>query len=164
MLFEDTDQDMNYFGEQLTEGFVTEEEFLNLEYYDADMFEIENDLNLEMTAVTADAYQTEPKKTLNLRSGPKQVVQNPKKKVVLPPKQQSDPVLEKKQNQDNQKKNVEIEEVNKSMQNLILENELGKIKIPMPFTELMKNPSYKNSVLKMIGSANSQLPSDTVNL
>ena len=34
----------------------------------------------------------------------------------------------------------------------------------MPFTELMKNPSYKNSVLKMIGSVNSQLPSDTVNL
>ena len=87
MLFEDIDQDMNYFGEQLTEGFVTEEEFLNSEYYDADMFETKNDLNLEMTAVTADAYQTEPKKTLNLRSSPKQVVQNPKKKVVLPPKQ-----------------------------------------------------------------------------
>ena len=50
------------------------------------------------------------------------------------------------------------------MHNFNLENELGKIKIPMTFTELMKNPSYKNSVLKMIGSANSQLPSDTVNL
>ena len=50
------------------------------------------------------------------------------------------------------------------MQNFNLENELGKIKIPMPFTELMKNPSYKNLVLKMIGSANSQLPSDIVNL
>ena len=86
MLFEDTDQDMNYFGEQLTEGFVTEEEFSNLEYYDADMFEIENDLNLEMTVVTVDAYHTEPKKTLNLSSGPNQVVQNPKKNVVLPPK------------------------------------------------------------------------------
>ena len=73
-------------------------------------------------------------------------------------------MLEKKQNQDNQKKNVEIEEVNKSMQNFNLENELGKIKIPMPFTKLMKNPSYKNSVLKMIGSANTQLPSDIVNL
>ena len=96
-----------------------------------------------MTAVTADTYQTEPNKTLNLRSGPKQVVQNPKKKVVLPPKQQSDPVLEKKQNQDKQKKNVEVEEVNKIMQNFNLENELGKIKIPMPFTELMKNPLTK---------------------
>ena len=50
------------------------------------------------------------------------------------------------------------------MQNFNLENELCKIKIPMPFTELMKNPSYKNSVLKMIGSTNSQLPSNTVNL
>ena len=100
MFFEDTDQVMNYFGEQLTEGFVTEEEFLNSEYYDADMFETKNDLNLEVTVVTAGTYQTKPKKTLNLRSSPKQVVQNPKKKVVFPPKQQSDPVLEKK-NQDN---------------------------------------------------------------
>ena len=109
---------MNYFGEQLIEGFVTEEEFLNSKYYDVDMFETENDLNLEVTDVTTDTYQTEPKKTLNLRSGPKQVVQNPKKKVVVPPKQQSNPVLEKKQTQDKQKKNVEVEEVNKSMPNL----------------------------------------------
>jgi len=50
------------------------------------------------------------------------------------------------------------------MQNFNLENELCKIKIPMPFTELIKNPSYKNSVLKMIGSTNSQVPSDIVNL
>ena len=80
VFFEDPDQDMNYFGEQLTEGFVTEEDFLNSEYYDADVFERENDLNLEVTAITVDTYQTEPKKTLNLRLGPKQVVQNPKKR------------------------------------------------------------------------------------
>ena len=73
---------MNYFGEQLTEGFVTVEDFLNSEYYDANVFEIENDLNLE---VNADIYQFDPKKTLNLRLGPKQVVQNPRKKVILPP-------------------------------------------------------------------------------
>ena len=50
------------------------------------------------------------------------------------------------------------------MQNFNLENELCKIKIPMPFTELIKNPSYKNSFLKMIGSTSSQVPFDTVNL
>ena len=27
--FEDPEQDVNYFGEQLTEGFVTKEDFLN---------------------------------------------------------------------------------------------------------------------------------------
>ena len=59
---------------------------------------------------------------------------------------------------------MEVEEVNKIVQNFNLENELGKIKIPMPFTELMKNPSYKELVLKMIGSANNQPISDTVNL
>ena len=70
----------------MTKGFVYEEDFLNLEYYDAYVFKTKNDLNLEVNAVTADTYQIEPNKTLNLRSGPKQVVQNPKKKVVLPPK------------------------------------------------------------------------------
>ena len=65
-----------------------------------------NDLNLE---VTVDIYQNDPNKTLNLRSGPKQVVQNPRKKAILPPKQQSDPVFEKKKNQDKSKKVIEVE-------------------------------------------------------
>ena len=34
----------------------------------------------------------------------------------------------------------------------------------MLFTELIKNPGYKNSVLKMMGSTTNQIPSDTVNL
>ena len=34
----------------------------------------------------------------------------------------------------------------------------------MPFTKLMKNPSYKDSVLKMIGSTKIQSLSDKVNL
>ena len=59
---------------------------------------------------------------------------------------------------------MEVEEVNKGLHNFNLENELEKIKIPMPFTELMKNPSYKNSVMRMISSANNQLPPNTVNL
>ena len=99
----------------MIEGFVTEEEFLNAEYYDADMFETEDDLNMKMTTVTVDVYQNKPKKTLNLRLGPKQVVQNPKKKVFVPTKQQSDPVSEKKQIQDKQKKSMEVEEVNKAV-------------------------------------------------
>ena len=71
VIFEDTDQDMNHFGERLSGGFVAEEEFLNAECYDADMFKTKDDLGLKMTAVTADVYQNELKKTMNLRSGPK---------------------------------------------------------------------------------------------
>ena len=52
----------------------------------------------------------------------------------------------------------------KGMHNFNLENELCKIKIHLTFTELIKNPPYKNLVLKMNCSANSQVPSDTVNL
>ena len=84
-------------------------------------FQTEDDLNLE---VTTDIYQFEPKKTLNLRSGPKQVAQNPRKKAILPRKQQSNPTLEKTQNRDNLEKVIEVEEVNKNMQNFNFENEL----------------------------------------
>ena len=56
------------------------------------MFETEDDLGLKMTAVITDVCQNELKKIVNLRSGPKQVVQSPKKKVVVPAKQSSDPV------------------------------------------------------------------------
>ena len=71
VIFEDIDQDMNHFGETLFGGFVTEEEFLNAECYDADMFETEDDLGLKMTVVTANVCQNELKKTVNLMSGPK---------------------------------------------------------------------------------------------
>ena len=94
-------------------GFVTEEEFLNAEYYDADMFETKDDLGLEKTAITAAVCQNELKKTVNLRSGPKQVVQAPKKKATVPAKQASDPVTEKKQVSEKPKKTTKVEEVNK---------------------------------------------------
>ena len=71
VIFEYTNQDMNHFGEILFGGFVTEEEFLNAECYDADMFETEDDLGLKMTVVTDDVCQNELKKTVNLRSAPK---------------------------------------------------------------------------------------------
>ena len=59
---------------------------------------------------------------------------------------------------------MEAEEVNKTVQNFSLENELGKLKIPVPLIELMKNPSYKESVLKMINLASNRPIFDTVNL
>ena len=113
MIFEDTDQDVNHFGERLSKGFFTEEDFLNAECYDADMFETKDDLGLKMTTVTADVCQNELKKTMNLRLGPKQVVQSPKKKVVVPTKQQSDPVSEKQHIPEKQRKNIDVEEENK---------------------------------------------------
>ena len=75
---------MNHFGDGLSTGFVTEGEFLNAEFYDADIFEAEDELDLEKTDVTAAVHQNGPKKTINLISGPKQVVQAPKKKAAVP--------------------------------------------------------------------------------
>ena len=89
--FEDTNTDINLLGYLLNEGFVIEEEYSNFEYYDAKVFQTEDYLNLELTA---DIYQFDPKKTLNLRLRPKQVAQNPRKKAVIPTKESSSPALE----------------------------------------------------------------------
>ena len=66
------------------------------------MFEGEDDLELEKTAVIAAIHHNGPKNIINLRSGPKQVVQAPKKKddvpaATVPAKQTTDPMPEKRQ-------------------------------------------------------------------
>ena len=43
-------QDMNYFAEFSTEGFSTEDEYLNSEFFDANIYQTENDLGLEVSA------------------------------------------------------------------------------------------------------------------
>ena len=88
------------------------------------MYEVEDDLDFEKTVVNAAAQQNGPKKIINLRSGPKQVVQAQKKRATVPAKQPADPVTEKKQAAEKSKKTIEVEEVNKSVQNFSLENEL----------------------------------------
>ena len=50
------------------------------------------------------------------------------------------------------------------MQTFNFENELCKVKIPVPLTELRKNPCYRNHVLKVLSSHANQIPSDIVNL
>ena len=118
---------MNHFGDGFSGGFVTEKEFLNAEYNDADIFEAEDELDLEKTSVVVVVHQNGPKKTINLRSGPKQVVQAPKKKAaipaeIVPAKQTVDLVPEKRQVAEKSKRTLEVEEVNNSVQNFSLEN------------------------------------------
>ena len=79
----------------LTEGFLTEEYYLNSEYYDANIFQTENDLGFE---VTTEICQSEPKRAIDLRLRPKKVSQNPRKKAVLPPKQSGSQTQEKGKN------------------------------------------------------------------
>ena len=59
------------------------------------MFDTEDDAELENTDVTAVVCQNELKKTINLKSGPKQVVQAPRNKATVPAKQTADPDREK---------------------------------------------------------------------
>ena len=61
-------QDMNYFGEFSAEGFLTEDEYLNSEFFDANVYQIESDLAPQ---VSAKICQSEPRRYINLRSGPR---------------------------------------------------------------------------------------------
>jgi hypothetical protein len=45
-----------------------------------------------------------------------------------------------------------------------LENELNKIKIPMPLVELAKNPIYKKQIAKMINFSNLECHANVINL
>ena len=67
-----------------------------------------------------------------MRSGPKQVVQIPKKKTCPPPKQSSNQTQEKRPNQGDPYKVVETEEVNKNVHNLILKMSYVRSKFQYP--------------------------------
>jgi hypothetical protein len=45
-----------------------------------------------------------------------------------------------------------------------LENEINKIKIPMPLVELAKNPIYKKQIAKMINFSDAECHADVINL
>ena len=81
--YEDSNQDLNYFGELSSKGFLTEHDYINSEFFDANIYQIESDLSPEFLA---DICQSEPKRLINLSSGPKKVSQIPKKKTIYPPK------------------------------------------------------------------------------
>ena len=117
--YEDFDQDINHLEDELYESYLTKDQYLNAE--------ILEDCSHD------DIYQTKPKNSYNLRSGVKQVFQNPKNKVMA--KQYPDLPSEKKHNQRPRKAKItELEETNRGNQGFNFENELNKLKIPVPLT------------------------------
>ena len=54
----------------MSEGFLTEQDFQNSMFFDANIYQTEGDLGPK---ITAEIGQSEPKKSINLRSGPKQI-------------------------------------------------------------------------------------------
>ena len=145
----------------LSEGFLTEYEYHNFESFDSHIYQEESHFGPK---VSAGIFQSEPQKYYKLRSSPKKVSQIPKKKIDSPTKKLPNQTQERRQNHGDQTKAAEIEEVTKNVQTFNFENELCKIKIQVPLTELMKNPCYRNPVLKMINSHANKMPSNTVNL
>jgi hypothetical protein len=58
----------------------------------------------------------------------------------------------------------EVKEIMKSPSSFNFENEIQKIKIPVPFLELIKNEDFKKSISKMLQSDFSSHSTDSVNL
>jgi hypothetical protein len=58
----------------------------------------------------------------------------------------------------------EVKEILKSPSSFNFENEIQKIKIPVPFLELIKNEDFKKSISKMLQSDFSSHSTDSVNL
>jgi hypothetical protein len=50
------------------------------------------------------------------------------------------------------------------MGNFNLENEINKIKIPVPLVELEKNPTYRKKIAKMINFSDIESQADVINL
>jgi hypothetical protein len=55
-------------------------------------------------------------------------------------------------------------ENDKAIGNFNLENEISKIKIPIPLVELAKNPVYRKQIAKMINFSEKESQADTINL
>jgi hypothetical protein len=77
-------------------------------------------------------------------------------------------IVETKASQINkpEKKEIEIQtrEVDKTTRNFSLENEINKIKIPVPLVELAKNPIYRKQIAKMINFSDNESQADVINL
>jgi hypothetical protein len=65
-----------------------------------------------------------------------------------------------------ERKNSEVStrETDKVSGAFSFENELNKIKIPIPLVELAKNPVYRKQITKMIGVSELESQSDVINL
>jgi hypothetical protein len=66
----------------------------------------------------------------------------------------------------NEKKVMEAPHIenDKAIGNFNLENEISKIKIPIPLVELAKNPVYRKQIAKMINFSEKESQADTINL
>jgi hypothetical protein len=77
-------------------------------------------------------------------------------------------LTENKAMQTNKLERKEIEASTKETDKLVggfsLENEINKIKIPIPLVELAKNPVYRKKITKMINFSDLESQSDVINL
>ena len=106
------------------------------------------DVNINKEKATAENPST---------SQPKRILQKKPLQEKVDDKKQS----EVKDSQENRKE-ITTEDTDKTQSAFSLENELSKIKIPIPFGELLKNSQYKGQIAKMLRAEHENV--DVLNL
>jgi hypothetical protein len=191
--FEELEEDMNNLGDDCQEPFLTKQDYeksLNTEYWsnhdesinnteeyayqgitDNIMVELQQKYNLrprDRNITTAQPKKIMSKRKDNETASPLAETQNVKTKVVGTQTVKTNPAETKATQTDKseKKKKIEIQtrEVDKTTRNFNLENEINKIKIPVPLVELEKNPTYRKQIAKMINFSDTESQADVINL
>jgi hypothetical protein len=172
--FEDIDEEMNMMEGDLSDMHVTQDEYEKSlsfnSYFNEDDNNNQTDTSSSQYRVFSDALQAELHKKYDLR--PRTNVNTTKTNNQGQPdkiqnKDKGKEITVSKQKYDHQaakKTDAEHKETEKISSSFNLENELNKIRIPIPLLEIAKNLVYRKQVLKMIDCSIATTQPDTLNL
>lgn len=182
--YEELEEDLNNLSDDDLEPHLTRQDYeksLDVE----SLFNNEENINNvgdSMYQGLADSIMAELQHKYDLRPREKNSTNVPSKKILSRSKENEATVakpstetqvartklVETRTMQTNKPKNTEAEvqtnETKKTIGGFNLENELNKIKIPMPLVELAKNPIYKKQIAKAIIFSDAECHADVINL
>jgi hypothetical protein len=171
---EDIDEEINMMEGDISDVYVTQDEYEKSlsfnSYFNEDDNNSPNDSSSSQYRVFSDALQAELHRKYDLRprmnvntnkvnnQGQQDKIQNKDKgKEITTTKQKYDQQAAKKID-------AEHKETEKISSSFNLENELNKIRIPIPLLEIAKNHVYRKQVMKMIDCSIATTQPDTLNL
>jgi hypothetical protein len=129
---------------------------------DSIMVELQHKYNLR--PIETNPTSVQPKKILSINKENEAVVTKP----LVETQAARTKIVETRATQTKKTENNEAQpptrEIKKTTGGFSLENELNKIKIPMPLVELAKNPIYKKHIAKMINFSDVECHGDVINL
>jgi hypothetical protein len=105
-----------------------------------------------------------PKKPLSRNKSNEAVVSKPPTEIQAARVKQVEAKVTQTKRPENKEAEIQTREFEKSVGIFNLENELNKIKIPVPLVELARNPVYKKQISKVINFSDAECQADVINL